>query len=106
MRFGKTVGQTAQILGFDNMSDRPLKGTSAWQDCEIVLDVPSGATNIYFGVTLGGSGKISISNVSFESVDQDVPTTAAKPETLRQNYVKWSDFHRPLEVLFNLDFPP
>lgn len=106
MRIDKSSGETSQILAFDNMSDRRLKGTTAWQDCQVVLDVPAEATNIYFGVTLGGSGKISISDVSFESVDQDVPTTAEKPESPRQSYVKWSDFHRPLEVPFNLEFQP
>ena len=107
MRIDKTGGETSQILAFDNMLDRPVKGTELLgKICQVVLDVPAEATDIYFGVTLDGSGNIMISGVSFEPVDQDVPTTAEKPEMLRQNYVKWSDFHRPLEVPFNLDFEP
>lgn len=35
------------ILGFDNMQERPIKGTADWTKCEIVLDVPeeSGTLN-------------------------------------------------------------
>lgn len=62
-------------LSFDNMSDRPIKNTTDWKKYEIVLDVPQQAGAMAFGVLLEGSGKVWISGISFEVVDQSVPTT-------------------------------
>lgn len=62
-------------LSFDNMSDRPIKNTTDWKKYEIVLDVPQEAGAMAFGVLLEGSGKVWISGISFEVVDQSVPTT-------------------------------
>ena len=62
-------------LSFDNMSDRPIKNTTDWKKYEIVLDVPQQAGAMAFGVLLEGSGKVWISGISFEIVDQSVPTT-------------------------------
>jgi len=63
-------------VAFDNMQDRPIRGTSDWRTYEVVLDVPSDATNIAFGILLNKSGSVWISNVNFEIVDSSVPTTA------------------------------
>lgn len=60
---------------FDNMQDRPIKGTTNWQNYHVVLDVPKDATGIAFGVLLGKSGTVWLSNVKIESVGTDVPTT-------------------------------
>src|SRR5262249_54842834 len=49
-------GET-KILGFDNMQDRPIKGTSDWRKQEIVLDVPEDSINIRFGILLIGKGQ-------------------------------------------------
>lgn len=62
-------------MSFDNMSDRPIKNTTDWKKYEIVLDVPQQAGAMAFGVLLEGSGKVWISGISFEVVDQSVPTT-------------------------------
>lgn len=62
-------------LSFDNMSDRPIKNTTDWKKYEIVLDVPQQAGAMAFGVLLEGSGKVWVSGISFEVVDQSVPTT-------------------------------
>jgi beta-lactamase regulating signal transducer with metallopeptidase domain len=62
-------------VSFDNMMDRPIKGTSEWHHYDVVLDVPQGATVIAFGILLNKSGAVWISNVKFETVGMDVPTT-------------------------------
>ena len=41
----------------------------------LVLDVPSDATQIVYGVLLFGSGSIWISSSKFDVVSSDVPTT-------------------------------
>ena len=63
------------MLGFDNMMDRPIKGTTAWQNYEVVLDVPEGATGIFFGILLSGTGSVWMNSASFEIVPTSIPTT-------------------------------
>jgi hypothetical protein len=62
-------------VAFDNMQNRPIKGTTDWQKYEVVLDVPQDATGIFFGVLLSGSGTVWLNNVKLEAVEADVPTT-------------------------------
>jgi hypothetical protein len=69
---GVVQGQT---LGFDNMQNRPIKGTNDWTKYEIVLDVPISSTGIYYGVLIGGNGKVWLNEFSFEIVSNGVPTT-------------------------------
>ncbi len=67
-----------QILSFDNMEDRAIKGTTDWKQYDIVLDVPTEASNIAFGALLSGTGQIWFDNLNFEIVDHSVPTTGQK----------------------------
>jgi hypothetical protein len=109
MRVDKAEGDNSRTLAIDNMHeehDRSLKGTTDWEDCQVVLDIPADATHIAFGVVLVGLGKVSISNVSFEIVGQDVSTTVAKPVIYLRNQDKMRDFRRPIEAPLNLDFQP
>ena len=69
------VDKGPAVLAFDNMQNRPMKGTSAWQSYEVVLDVPQDATGIFFGVLLTGSGTVWLNNTKFEIVGAEVPTT-------------------------------
>ena len=62
-------------VSFDNMEDRPIKGNTEWKKCEIVLDVPSNATGLAYGVLLSGTGQVWFDEVSFEIVDAMVSTT-------------------------------
>ena len=62
-------------LSFDNMGNRPIKGTTDWERYNIVLDVPDSAANIAFGVLLGGQGQVNVDAFSFEEVDLSVPVT-------------------------------
>lgn len=64
-----------RMLGFDNMQNRPIKGTTEWTKYEIVLYVPSKATNLAYGVMLIGTGQIWFDNITFEIVDNSVETT-------------------------------
>ena len=79
-------------LAFDNMLDgkenRPIKGTTDWKKYEIVLDIPEKASNIAFGVMLGGTGQIWFDNLKFEIVDKSVPTTGkdSKTEPINLNF--------------------
>ena len=53
-------------LSFDNMKDRPIKGTTDWIKCEITLNVPDESSTLNYGVLLNGEGVIYFDRVSFE----------------------------------------
>jgi hypothetical protein len=63
------------MLAFDNMQDRPIKGTLVWQNYSVVLDVPEGATGIFLGILLDGPGEVWLNGVKVEIVPATVPTT-------------------------------
>ena len=66
-----------QPLSFDNMSDRPIKGTTDWTKYEIVLDVPSNASLIAYGALLGGTGQIWFDRITIEVVSDSIPVTGS-----------------------------
>ncbi len=70
-------GEGGKTLSFDNMQNRPIQGTRDWNQYDIVLDVPAESVGIYFGILLGGKGQVWLSNVQFEVVGTDVPTTSS-----------------------------
>lgn len=72
MRVDDTMGD---VLQFDNMSNRPIKGTTNWNRYSIILDVPAQSTVISFGIILSGQGIVWVDQFSFEEVNESIPTT-------------------------------
>jgi len=64
-----------ETLEFDNMQDRPIKGTKDWSNYEIILEVPKEAKSISYGVLIGGTGKALIDNFKFEIIDNKTEST-------------------------------
>lgn len=62
-------------LSFDNMSERGIKGTTDWNQYEVVLNVPEGASNIAFGAILKGTGQLWFDKLNIEEVPLSVPVT-------------------------------
>jgi hypothetical protein len=73
-------GESNQQLGFDNMRDRAIKGTTDWKKYEIVLDIPENSITINYGVLLGGDGEVWFDNFELTEVDKNVPLTSLKKE--------------------------
>jgi hypothetical protein len=71
-------GPGGAVVAFDNMQDRPLSGTIAWEQYEIVLDVPENGLNISFGLLLAGQGTVWADDFAFEVVGKDTPVTDLK----------------------------
>lgn len=69
---GKERGMTLQ---FDNMYDRPVKGTTDWQRYSVVLDIPENAAALAFGVFVSGGGQAWISGVQMREVGREVRST-------------------------------
>ena len=73
---GETVqGKSAKMLGFDNMNDRRITGTTDWKQYEIILDVPSESKLIAYGILISGTGSIWMDDLKFEIVENTVSTT-------------------------------
>jgi len=73
-------GQDNQQLGFDNMQNRLIKGTTDWKKYEIVLDIPLSSKTINYGVLLGGDGEVWFDNFKLDEVDNSVPVTNLRKE--------------------------
>ncbi len=74
------MGGTRAALAFDNMKDRPIKGTTEWRKYEVVLDVPEEAEDIFFGFLLHGTGRAWVDDITFDVVGRDVATTDLRLE--------------------------
>jgi hypothetical protein len=55
-----------QPLSFDNMRDRPIIGSTSWNQYNCVLDVPTESKNIAFGILLVARGQAWIDKVKIE----------------------------------------
>ncbi len=69
------VDKGSSVVSFDNMEDRPIKGSSEFRNYEVVLDVPQDATGVAFGILLSGTGEVWINSAKFEVVDSSIATT-------------------------------
>ncbi len=56
VRFSRARPSRTEMVAFDNMHDRPIKGTTGWQQYEVVLDIPRDSTGISFWILLDGTG--------------------------------------------------
>ena len=72
-------GPHHSLLTFDNMSSRPVMGTTGWKRYDIVLNVPKASANIVFGFLLGGPGKVWAADFRLKKVGDAVPTTSTDP---------------------------
>lgn len=79
-------GANGELLAFDNMEQRPVRGTSEWVRREVVLNAPTDAYAIAIGALLVGAGQIWVDDLSLDVVGSDVPTTIAE-EALSQSPV-------------------
>jgi len=64
-----------QAVAFNDMRDRPIRGTRADRSESVVLDVPMDADVIVYGVHLVGKGSIRASDLTLEVVDDAVPVS-------------------------------
>ncbi|MFZ5444205.1 MAG: hypothetical protein ACOZQL_29685 [Myxococcota bacterium] len=68
-------GKDGQVLAFDNMQNRPLRGTSSFAWYSVVLDVPANAERISFGVLLHGPGAVYVRELAFAEAPGEVSVT-------------------------------
>jgi len=66
-------GEKGEMIDFDNMGDRPIKGTTDWTKYEIVVNVQKEAKAIAYGVLLDGKGTVYFDDISFQILGDAVP---------------------------------
>lgn len=59
-----------EMLGFDNMNDRKIRGTSDWTKYEIIMDVPENSRVLNYGVLLSGKGKVWFDDFNIEIMNE------------------------------------
>jgi RNA polymerase sigma factor (sigma-70 family) len=69
------IGLDGRHLQYDDMSDRPIRGTTGWQQYEIVTDLPDEACIIYFGPDLYGPGELWSDDFQINLAPRDTPST-------------------------------
>lgn len=69
------------VLAFDNMERRSIRGTSDWNYYACVLDVVQEADCISIGILLSGSGTVWMDSCRFEEVGMDIPVTESLAQT-------------------------
>ena len=75
-------GTERRALAFDNMMDRPLKGSSDWARHEVVLPVDASAEWVAYGLLQRGPGTTWIDDVRLDIVPDATPVTGGpKPLT-------------------------
>lgn len=67
------------VLGFDNMEDRGLHGSTPWSRVEVEMDVPPEASGIFLGALLTGDGTAWVGELAvvLEPIRPAVPVTVA-----------------------------
>jgi erythromycin esterase len=69
------VDGAGTMLGFDNMSRRPVSGYGDWRQVRVVLDVPTAAIGISFGALFQGTNTLLVDDMQFTVVDSTVART-------------------------------
>lgn len=68
-------GYDFKYSSYDNMSNRRIRENGVWKKCQIVLDVPTNARCINFGLYKVSTGKAWIDDIDIHVVDKDIATT-------------------------------
>jgi C-terminal processing protease CtpA/Prc len=79
-------------LAFDNMANRPVKGTTEWTEYSIQLPIHAEARKVFFGVLLVGSGAAWADDLQL-LVDGKPVTDAAKVEHPKTVFELDSEFN-------------
>ncbi len=69
-----------EATAFDNMLDRPMKGTTDWKEYSVVLDVHAKATAVCYGVVMVGTGTAWADDLALKVVGKEVKVTGEPPK--------------------------
>ncbi len=100
-------GASTTSLSFDNMEDRPIKGTTKWKKYEIVLDVPENSTGIFYGIILVGKGQAWVDGLQLETVSNEIPVTEPAVFSMMKYFEqgKYKEANELFQTYFKADNP-
>ncbi len=73
------VNKGGHIFADDDMTDRPIRGTTDWQQIEFVADVPKEPCAIVFAPALYGTGEVWFDDFEVDVVPPETPITDDRP---------------------------
>jgi erythromycin esterase len=93
-------------VSFDNMFERPVSGSSDWQQVAVVLDVPPIALGIQIGLLFNARNTLLVDDLKLEVVGTDVPVTkpSAPSTTTLDSASIAASYARSPATPANLDF--
>ena len=92
------------MVGFDNMGNHGVSGTTDWKKYELTLDVPAETVGVAFGVLVSGKGQVWVDDFTFEAVGKDAPSTnMLTPEQMKEEHETGQAGAYPTQAV-NLDF--
>jgi len=77
-----------KTVSFDNMHNRAIKNTTPWTQYSIVLDVPSDAMRLSYGILITGAGEVWVDEFNFLAVNNNVEVTDLKSKQEPKNFKK------------------
>lgn len=66
---------TGYMVGWDDMSDRPILGTNDWEQVEFITDLPDKPCVVYFGPDLYGIGEMWGDDFEISLAPENAPIT-------------------------------
>jgi hypothetical protein len=69
------AGPNKKVWVLDDMGDRPIHGTTDWQQYSLVADIPKDTVNIELAAFLRGGGELWCDDFQADVVSSDVPIT-------------------------------
>lgn len=73
---------SGQMVVYDPMIDRSLRGDNDWTEVSVVVDVPDDGRWIVYGPCLWGAGKMWVADFKVQQVSRDTPRTDDHGSTL------------------------
>jgi hypothetical protein len=75
----KVTNSKNQVISVSTLGKDSIKGSTAWQRYNVVIDVPEDGAGIAYGVALHGAGKLQVRNLEFAPVGKDVALSPSLP---------------------------
>ncbi len=76
-------------VAFDNMSSRMIRAGNSWARYSIVLEIPTHAASIHYGIIQIGRGSTWFDHAQIETVDRSIAVTAPPPPPPRSRRRAW-----------------
>lgn len=92
---------TGRVVAFENSQGKFLPSEALWTESTIIIDIPTGAENLFFGATIVGNGTVWVDGLGITIVDDSFPVTAPMYDRQTTNPVPPEVLDRPVNLSFD-----